>query len=854
MTDGLIGTFTLGRRGFWLMWVAFGTLIAALGEATIRLGNQHSTVAPWWPGAGLAVGVIVLLWPRRYELAGAVLLFSIVGNVLGGRSVPTAIGFAISNTAEALVAAWWMMRGREGRRAELGSLGDVGRLAMAAVIGATTIAIGAALTVELTTDGPVLTTAFRVFTSHVSAIVLLTPIAFLGRRSMADGRRGEIILNWAVLAATLTVLFLPVNVPKLPFTVIAPLVWCTVRLGQRWALLQLIVVGAVASGFTLVASGPFADAERSTDFNNGALQSFLVVCSMIVLCLGALNSERSLALARIRASEELFRGGFEEGLFGMLLLRCSAGRTSVVVANEVARNLLGARVGAPLGRDLVDDRLRTLSDIVVGVRPEDGWRGEVNHFVTPDVVRRYEVAVARFADRVDDSTVVCQFVDVTARHRAERELQRVAMRDHVTGLPNRAGFHAALDEELDARRDDGTGLAVVLVDIENFKLINDTEGHDTGDQVLVEVAERLQRAAGPDDVVARLGSDGFLVLCRGVASPADALAQAARIRQQVEGPIAATAAQRRIQVYIGVALRTRASTARDLLAHADLAIQVAKQSGHERTIVYSEELGARAEAQANLEAELVQAIAEQQFRLYLQPVIDLATTRIVAVEALIRWHHPEQGVLGPAAFLGAAERAGLMPILGTWVVDEACRLGAALVAAVGADAPVVHANVASRQLDDPRFADSVLAAIDRHHLEPARLLLEITESSLVEVTDALVGQLDRLVALGVGLAADDYGTGFSPLTHIVELPIEMIKVDKQFIATLHDKRSHAIVSSLAHLASHLGITVVAEGVETEEQEAGISSLGVPLGQGFRWSPAVPYDELLALLAVPSVRA
>jgi len=294
---------------------------------------------------------------------------------------------------------------------------------------------------------------------------------------------------------------------------------------------------------------------------------------------------------------------------------------------------------------------------------------------------------------------------------------------------------------------------------------------------------------------------------------------------------------------------TDGSTAEQLLSHADIALYSSKATGKGRVTLYSDDLGEAAANEVRLQAELRVACRDHQFVVHMQPVVSIDSGVMVAAEALIRWQHPARRLLLPGDFLHVAERSGMMPTIGRWVLDESCRQAAAWIGRVGLmNAPAVHVNVSATQLDTIGFGEMVLATLQRHRLPPEKLVLELTETYLAEVDAQLVIELETLSRRGIRLAADDYGTGYSPLTRIVEMPVSMIKIDQQFIrAVTTDHRSLAVVSALTELARNLELDVVAEGVETDEHARILHALGITLGQGHLWYPALSpsdFDRLI----------
>ncbi|MGZ4769182.1 MAG: putative bifunctional diguanylate cyclase/phosphodiesterase [Ilumatobacteraceae bacterium] len=448
------------------------------------------------------------------------------------------------------------------------------------------------------------------------------------------------------------------------------------------------------------------------------------------------------------------------------------------------------------------------------------------------------------------TSATCQIVDVTARYHADLELERMALHDHLTGLANRVLLDIRLRDELVHAEGSGRGLAVMFIDLDDFKMVNDTSGHRSGDEILIEIARRLAARIRPEDTIARMGGDEFVLICPGVTGGDDAMALAERLWTTVDDAIELGSLSYKVHLSIGVAVSSPGSTAGQMLSRADIALYAAKHAGKRRVTLYSADLGAAAAKQVQLEAELSVARSEQQFEVYHQPVVNMSSETIDAVEALIRWHHPTRGLLLPGAFLAAAERCGMMSDIGPWVLDQSCRQAAAWVDLFGADAPTVHVNVSTRQLDAVSFADSVLATVRRHNLSPRKLVLELTETYLAEVDATLFAQFETLAAHGIGLAADDYGTGYSPLTRITELPVSMIKIDQQFVREIGtDPRSHAVVDSVVSLARTPQLEVVAEGVETRTQARVLQDIGIVLAQGHLWHEAMPAQTITALLRV-----
>jgi diguanylate cyclase (GGDEF)-like protein len=444
---------------------------------------------------------------------------------------------------------------------------------------------------------------------------------------------------------------------------------------------------------------------------------------------------------------------------------------------------------------------------------------------------------------------VVTFADVTERQRFEAQLAHQAFSDALTDLPNRARF---MDELAQARAHAQHGqpaTVVLFLDLDNFKLVNDSLGHQAGDRLLTVIAERLRRSVRPTDTVARLDGDEFTVLARDLTDADGALALAEQISRAVQQPLQLGGHEIVPSCSIGIAFSAAGdgATPEQLLQQADLAMYEAKGQGKARAVLFQHAMTAASLERLELEADLRGALERGEFTLVYQPIVAMATDALIEVEALVRWQHPQRGTVPPSAFIPLAEETGLIIPLGRWVLQEACRQAAAWAGGPAAGV-VMSVNLSARQFQDPDLVADVASALAQRQLDPGRLRLEITETVVMRDVDEAVRTLSALKAMGVHLAIDDFGTGYSSLAYLKRFPVDTLKIDRSFVAGLAaDGNDAAIVRSVTALARSLGLAVTGEGIETPAQQAQLRSLGCDRGQGFLYARPLTADACTALL-------
>jgi diguanylate cyclase (GGDEF)-like protein len=447
--------------------------------------------------------------------------------------------------------------------------------------------------------------------------------------------------------------------------------------------------------------------------------------------------------------------------------------------------------------------------------------------------------------------------EIQQRRRAEKQLAHQALHDALTGLPNRSLLVDRVEHALERAKRNSTSAAVLFVDLDNFKLVNDSLGHAAGDKLLMELANRLKHvtravdtaARLSDATVARLGGDEFVVLCEDLSSERDAIHIAERIGSALDLPFVLKDGEVSVTASIGIAITKEGDTAPEsLIRDADVALYRAKEGGRDRYELFDQAMRARVIERLQVESDLRQAIEHDELRLFYQPIMSIADDDIVGVEALIRWEHPKRGLVSPAEFIPIAEESGLIATIGTWVLEEACRQSASWQQAHPDWPPLrVYVNVSARQLTG-ELVDIVSAILRDTGADPARLAMEITESVLMGQADSPADLLQSLRDLGVWVALDDFGTGYSSLSYLQRFPLDVVKLDRSFVSGPDGGATNLrIVAATIEMGRALDMSVVAEGVETQEQLEDLRNLGCDFAQGYHFARPQPAEGVTELL-------
>ena len=564
-------------------------------------------------------------------------------------------------------------------------------------------------------------------------------------------------------------------------------------------------------------------------------------------------SARKEAELALREAHERFRSAFENAPIGMAMADLDGRiiRANPAFGKIVGRNGTGLagvslhELTHPEDRDASSAEIRRLT-----AQESDGYRIEkrYRHAEGHDVW--VSVSISCVHNDEEPLYLIAQVEDVTERRALRERLAYAAIHDPLTSLPNRVLFMDRLEVALSRSARHARRVAVIFLDLDRFKLVNDSMGHAAGDRLLEAVADRLRATVRPSDTVARFGGDEFIVLCDDVAEESVALGLADRLTASLAQPVVLPEGEIFVSASMGVALsHDIGDTASSLLRDADTAMYRAKERGRARTVLFDQESHTVALEQMRTRNELHRALERREFRVFYQPIVEVGTGHLGGVEALLRWQHPERGLLHPGEFLSIVEESGLIVPIGAWVLEESC---AQLVRweaerrdeGIGALSLGVSVNVSPRQLIEPDFVDQVAAVVASTGIDPAMLWLEITEGALAGDAASTIGVLRALRDLGIRLSIDDFGSGYASLGYLRSFPVESLKIDRSFVDGLgRGNEDAAIVGSVVALARSLSLTCIAEGVERPDQLGQLVALGCDYVQGFLLGVPLPADTL-----------
>jgi diguanylate cyclase (GGDEF)-like protein/PAS domain S-box-containing protein len=687
-------------------------------------------------------------------------------------------------------------------------------------------------------------------------VFVASPLSSFLTDILSTGRPGALWLNLRVavhVASVTAVIYMsgwgPEIVGAYGFVVVDNLS----RSGSKaWRVVSLWTIVGVATGQLLITNG-WAPSFLSVSRANALALLGTFVVLFIARMLGATTELKEKAESALRSSAERF-GSLVQHSYDTMIVTADDG--SITFASPSVAALTGRTTEEVVGvqsTSLIhpDERDRVAAQLTA--RLTDGEVAERVQFRmahADGTWRHVEAVVSDLRDRPSIGGYVANLRDITERKEAEAKLEHQALHDPLTGLPNRALLGDRIQQAiLRGQRNDAPSPVVMFLDLDRFKLVNDSLGHAAGDKVLVEVADRLKAAMRASDTLARFGGDEFVMLCEQVPDRESLLIVAERVLAALESPFYVDGKRFQVGASIGAAVVEGDNlTADELLSDADAAMYLAKaNSGRARIQVFDQRSRANARHRVHTEEELARALRQEELVVHYQPIIDLWTRRRVGVEALVRWQHPTRGLLAPGAFLDIAEQTGLIIPLGTWVLRTACAQVRSWNDELSTDHQLsLSVNLSARQLAEPDLVEEVSSVLVEAGISPRalRLVLELTESLMPGDEDEARIHVRQLHRMGVVLAIDDFGTGYSSLEYMRELPIGVVKIDRSFITAIgRSSRDEAIIRSIVDLAHTLGLTVTAEGVETQVQLDFMSEVGCDMAQGFLFGRPEPAEEI-----------
>jgi diguanylate cyclase (GGDEF)-like protein/PAS domain S-box-containing protein len=834
--------------------ILVGLAYFAVAKLGLSFSSGHAIVSAVWPPSGLALAAAIVLGAR---VAPAIFLGALLANATGDSAIGTAAGIATGNAIAALTGAYLLSR--PDFDPALQRMRDVIALAIigAALSTAVNATVGTGtLLASGVADAEHLWSVWRVWwLGDLTGVLLVAPALLI----LAGGvRRVQPHRAWiaeaSLIAAALVAVMLIVlhESVTLAYPIFPLIVLAAMRFRQPGAVIAGVLVSTTAVIYTANGKGPFAGGAADLDLLRA--QVFVALAAMTGLLVAAMRTEwekAEAALAQLGESERALAEA--QQLAGIGSWEWDVLEDRITWSDELHRiyglgpDAFGGDYESYLTAIHPDDRALVEQEIEVALRDATPFKFE-HRALRPDgdvrVIEGRGRALVGADGRVERLLGTAQ--DVTERRLVEQKLEHQALHDPLTDLPNRALFLDRLEHALARSRRPDSSLAVYFCDVDDFKNVNDSLGHECGDELLVALPARLREALRGVDTVARFGGDEFVILCEDLSSEAQAIRIAERIAETFALPFEIDERQHHLSVSVGVVFVTGGkASAPEVLRDADAAMYRAKGGGKGRFEVFDERMRASLVARLQTEADLRRALDGGELRLLYQPVLSLEGDAFVGAEALVRWEHPQRGLLAPAEFITVAEDSGLIAPLGAWVLGAACRQAAdwQRERAVGTDR-WVSINLSPRQISHADVPALLAAALEQTGIDPALVSLELTETMLMEQSATALSTLQQLKEMGVRLVLDDFGTGYSSLSYLKRFPIDALKIDREFIDGLgSEAEDTAIVTAVLSMAEALGLDVIAEGVETPTQLAWLREHRCAFAQGYLLAHPLPADRL-----------
>ncbi|MGB5472061.1 MAG: EAL domain-containing protein [Gammaproteobacteria bacterium] len=838
------------------------TLLYVLSaELGLQLAVVHNNVTAVWPPSGIALAALLMFGLR---LLPFITLGAFTVNVMADLSVIGSLGIATGNTLAAVSGALLVQKlARPGN--PLDSTRGLIVLVVAGGLLATMLSATVG-TLTLLETAPASRPDFAAiwitwWLGDAGGVLLLTPL-LLTWKTLPQPDWSAVRLLEAACLSTGTLLIahvvfgrqssLAVNNYPLAFLPLIPLTWAALRFGKHGATACIALVATSALWGTIGGAGPFVRADMNESLL--LLQSFVGTISITTLLLTAIFNEhrqaRQLLGRHLQEKANSLGEILEQSLNEIYIFSKDSLRFMNV--NQGARNNLGYTMEELHHLTPVDIKpevtreafLETLEPLLDGSSQRVQF--ETVHSRRDGTCYPVEVNLQLSAPGAEQAFVAI-VLDISERHATRKKLDHMAHHDSLTDLPNRLLFSDRLTHALQHHRRNQRQLALLFLDLDGFKKINDSLGHPAGDDLLKQVAQRLLHTAREGDTVARLGGDEFTIILEDLGDPDSVPEVAQRLLATLARPFHVSGREVFLGASIGISMYPQdGHDVTSLMKHADVAMFDAKTDGGNKYRFYLVDMTTAANKRLTMETDLRHALERNEFLLHYQPQVSLETGRIVGLEALLRWRHPQHGMVPPDLFIPVAEDAGLIESLGAWVMHAACTQ-----ARRWQDAPEtplrMAINLSGHQIND-RLIRTVSKILADTGLEPHCLELEITESCIMHNAVATIEKLGELRKLGVRLAIDDFGTGYSSMSYLKRFPLNKLKIDRSFVQDIpHDRNDAAIIKAILALGHTLNLTVIAEGVETNEQRAFLCDNGCDEMQGYLFSPPRPAAEIEQLL-------